>query len=81
MPDVGQPLGDRLERGVAHGRAGPVAEDEQVGRALGPDQQGRDLALLRRGEELQLLLDHHRASFVVPSVLTLAGRSIDWLIP
>ncbi len=52
---VGQPLGDRLEGRVAHVRAGPVAEDEQVARAGGPDQQRGDLALLRRGEELQLL--------------------------
>jgi hypothetical protein len=31
-----------------------VAEDEQVARARGPDQPGRDLSHLRRGEELEL---------------------------
>ena len=51
---LGQPIGDRLERGVPHVRAGAVAEDEQVPRTVGPDQQGGDFALLGRGEELQL---------------------------
>ena len=52
------------ERGVPHVRAGPVAEDEQVARVRGPDQQGGDLALLRRGDELQLsgIAGHVRVS-------------------
>src|SRR3954451_22029356 len=50
--DLGQSIGDRLQRGMPHVRAGAMAEYEEMRRALGPYQEGRDLALLRRGEEL-----------------------------
>src|SRR4051812_29083789 len=49
---VGQALGDRLNRRMAHRRAGPVTEDEKVRRPRGPDDQAGDFSLLWRGDEL-----------------------------
>ena len=61
---VGHPLRDGLEGGVPHVRAGPVAEDKQMARVAGPDQQGGDLSLFRRGKEFHLscLVGHFEVS-------------------
>src|SRR5215212_8641112 len=48
----GQALGDRLKCRMAHRRAGPVTEDEEVRRPRGPNDQAGDFSLVWRGDEL-----------------------------
>jgi hypothetical protein len=50
----GYPLSDCLESRVSHVRAGPMAQQEEVAGVAGAEQQGREVALLRRGEKIEI---------------------------
>ena len=65
------PLRDGLKGKVSHVGAGAVTQHKQVARAGGPEQQGGDLSLLRRGKEFRhVCIVSHFAYSLKPRIST-----------
>jgi hypothetical protein len=53
----GHSIGDRLQGGMAHVGACPVAKNQQMARCAGPNQDGGNLALFCRGDEFEFFAE------------------------